>query len=95
MSVKLLSSEEIKNVVESNKGWKNENQSFTKTFSFTDFNEAVNFVNRVAIVAEELDHHPDIFISYSKVKLTVSTHSKGGLTHLDSELVKEVEAIRK
>ena len=50
------------------------------------------FVNHVADLAEKMDHHPDILIQYKKVTLTLSTHSAGGLTALDFELAKKIDA---
>ena len=58
--------------------WKETQQEITKTFNFKDFVEAVDFVNKVRDVAEEFQHHPDIFIhSYNKVKVSLTTHSEG------------------
>ena len=54
-----------------------------RTFSFGDFPAAMDFVNRVADLAEELQHHPDIMIRYNKVTLTLETHDAGGLTEGD------------
>jgi 4a-hydroxytetrahydrobiopterin dehydratase len=54
-----------------------------RTFSFPDFPAAMDFVNRVADLAEELQHHPDIMIRYSKVTLSLETHDAGGLTDGD------------
>jgi 4a-hydroxytetrahydrobiopterin dehydratase len=50
------------------------------------------FVNHVAGLAEAMDHHPDILIQYRKVKLTLSTHSAGGLTELDFALAQKIDA---
>jgi len=55
-------------------------------FEFDDFTDAIDFVNSVAEVAEEEEHHPDIDIRFNKVRLVLSTHSKGGLTDLDFAL---------
>ncbi len=51
-----------------------------REFRFKDFRQAMEFVNSVAAIANEQDHHPDIFISYNKVQLTLSTHKIGGLS---------------
>lgn len=61
--------------------------SITREFSFADFAAAVAFVNRVAEAAEEQNHHPDILIhGWNKVRLTLSTHSEGGVTDADFQL---------
>ena len=57
-----------------------------RTFELPSFPEAIAFVGRVAEVAEEANHHPDITISYRKVTLRWTTHSAGGITDLDYEL---------
>lgn len=64
-----------------------------RTFRFNDFDEAMRFVNRVASLAEERQHHPDILIRYNKVTLTLSTHDAGGLTGKDFALAREVSAL--
>jgi 4a-hydroxytetrahydrobiopterin dehydratase len=57
-----------------------------RTFELPSFRDAIAFVGRVAELAEEANHHPDIAISYKKVTLRWTTHSAGGLTDLDYEL---------
>lgn len=55
-------------------------RAIEREFKFKDFREAMEFVNQVAAIANEQDHHPDLFISYNKVQVTLSTHSIGGLS---------------
>ena len=62
--------------------WELEKKHIERTFEFDDFTDAIDFVNAVAEVAEEEEHHPDIDIRFNKVRLVLSTHSKGGLTDL-------------
>lgn len=64
-----------------------------KEFKFADFDEAMDFVNRVAQVAKEQDHHPDIEISYNKVHLKLSTHSIGGLSRNDFRLAARISRL--
>lgn len=64
--------------------------SIERVFEFDDFSAAIDFVNGIAELAEEHDHHPDIDIRYSKVRIILSTHSKGGLTELDFELAERI-----
>jgi 4a-hydroxytetrahydrobiopterin dehydratase len=66
--------------------WKLDGASITRTFVFVDFNEAMGFVNRVALAAEVADHHPDIDIRWNKVTLVLSTHDEGALTAKDTDL---------
>ena len=60
--------------------WSLGERAIEREFRFKDFRQAMDFVNRVARVANEQDHHPDMFISYNKVRLTLSTHKIGGLS---------------
>ncbi len=60
--------------------WSIEEHTIGREFQFKDFRQAMDFVNRVAGVANEQDHHPDIYIYYNKVRLTLSTHKIGGLS---------------
>jgi 4a-hydroxytetrahydrobiopterin dehydratase len=67
-------------------GWSIVDEALEREFRFADFRAAMDFVNRVAEVAEEENHHPDIAISYNHVTLRWSTHSAGGITDRDREL---------
>lgn len=64
-----------------------------REFHFKDFHEAMEFVNRVALLANEQDHHPDIFISYNKVQLTLSTHKIGGLSMNDFIVAAKIDQV--
>ena len=64
--------------------------AITATYELTDFVAALDFVNRVGHEAELMNHHPDIDIRWNKVTLVLSTHSEGGLTHLDIELAHRI-----
>lgn len=62
-----------------------------RVFEFKDFNEAWGFMNRVALVAEQMDHHPEWFNVYNKVDVTLSTHDAGGLTSLDVTMATKMD----
>jgi 4a-hydroxytetrahydrobiopterin dehydratase len=66
--------------------WIDSQGALERTFELPSFPEAIAFVSRVAALAEEANHHPDITISYKKVTLRWTTHSAGGITDLDYEL---------
>jgi 4a-hydroxytetrahydrobiopterin dehydratase len=66
--------------------WIDSQGALERTFEFPSFPDAIAFVGRVAALAEETNHHPDITISYRKVTLRWTTHSAGGITDRDSEL---------
>mgnify|MGYP000394160398 FL=1 len=87
----LLSENEIKEGLSSLEGWGHEGNQIVKQFKFKNFVESMGFVTKVAILAERVDHHPDILIEYSKVTITLSTHSEGGLTEKDFNLATEIQ----
>ncbi|RFU47408.1 4a-hydroxytetrahydrobiopterin dehydratase [Paraburkholderia sp. DHOC27] len=62
---------------------------------FADFNEAFGFMTRVAIKAQEMDHHPEWFNVYSKVEITLSTHEAGGITERDIALARFIDEAAK
>ncbi len=70
-----------------------ENKKISKTFTFTDFCDAMVFVNNVAGLAEAEGHHPDIFISWNRVVLTLATHAIGGLSENDFILAAKVDQL--
>ena len=65
--------------------WSQSGEALQRTFRFEDFREAMEFVDKVADLAERMQHHPDIMIRYNKVTLTISTHEAGGVTSKDFE----------
>ncbi|MEX0999117.1 MAG: 4a-hydroxytetrahydrobiopterin dehydratase [Thermodesulfobacteriota bacterium] len=87
----LLSENEINEGLFGLEGWGQEGNQIVKQFKFKNFVESMGFVTKVAILAERVDHHPDILIEYSKVTITLSTHSEGGLTEKDFNLASEIQ----
>lgn len=74
--------------------WEIENRKLCKEFHFKNFKEALNFVNHVAKIAEEMNHHPDILIhSYKKVFISLITHSKNQVTDLDYQQATKIDLI--
>ena len=72
--------------------WIKEKNHLTKEFSFNNFKEAINFVNKVALLAEENNHHPDILLyNYKNVRITLSTHSEGKVTDKDYNLADQID----
>ena len=72
--------------------WRRSGKSIVLVKKFGTFLEAIAFVNHVAKLADPVDHHPDILIQYTRVTLTLSTHSAGGLTELDFSLAQKIGA---
>ncbi|HWB07108.1 MAG TPA: 4a-hydroxytetrahydrobiopterin dehydratase [Verrucomicrobiales bacterium] len=79
----LLEPEEIKTKLKKIPEWDLDGKRLVRTMEFDGFEEAVDFVNEVAEIAEKHGHHPDIDIRYNKVILSLTTHSAGGLTEDD------------
>ena len=86
-----LTQVQIKSALRKVPEWKKRRSEITRTYQFKDFVAAVKFVNRVAKLAEEAWHHPDIDIRWNKVTLVLSTHSEGGLTGKDFNLAKQID----
>lgn len=89
----LLSDSEVSQQLEGLPSWRRTDEAepaITATYELTDFVAALDFVNRVGHEAELMNHHPDIDIRWNKVTLVLSTHSEGGLTHLDIELAHRI-----
>jgi 4a-hydroxytetrahydrobiopterin dehydratase len=88
-----LTSDQVKAALPGAKDWALQGTEIRRTFQFKDFNGAMEFVNKVARVAEEANHHPDIDIRWNKVTLVLSTHSEGGLTQMDFELAGKINTL--
>jgi len=74
--------------------WRQEGETLVRDDKFKDFAEAMAFVNRVADLAEEANHHPDILVhGWNNVRLTLTTHSAGGLTENDHEMARRIDAL--
>jgi 4a-hydroxytetrahydrobiopterin dehydratase len=87
-----LSDLEIQRALGGLAGWSRRADSLVKTFTFTRFSDGISFVGRVAKVADEMDHHPDIDIRYTKVTMSLSTHDAGGITQSDLGLAQKIES---
>lgn len=77
----------------SNNGWINIGNMIEKEFVFKDFVEAIGFIVKAGLLAEKADHHPELWNSYNKVKVQLTTHSSGGLTEKDFDLALKIEQI--
>jgi 4a-hydroxytetrahydrobiopterin dehydratase len=90
--VPLLDDKEIRRRLDALNGWTREGEVIRKTYTLDSFAEAIAFVNRIAHLAEQADHHPDIDIRFDRVACALSTHSEGGLTHKDFDLARQLDA---
>ena len=89
----LLSETEIAARLKEIPQWSREGKAITRTWKFKDFSAALRFINKVGELAEAMNHHPDIYNSWATVRLTLTTHDKGGLTNLDIELAKKIDRL--
>lgn len=74
-------------------GWKFENSGIEKKFVFKDFKESLQFINKIGVLAEEQNHHPELFNVYNKVNIRLSTHDANGVTDKDFYLAKAIDLI--
>ncbi len=91
----VLSQDTIQSKLNTIPEWRQEEKSIIRDVELKNFRGAIEFVNQVGEVAEEMDHHPDILIhGWNKVRITVTTHSEGGLTDNDFKLASQVEQLQ-
>ena len=88
-----LSEPEIQAQMMTVKGWDRVGDMLVRTWQFPSARRALEFVNRVSALAEQLDHHGDIVLSYRSVRVELSTHADGGLTVRDFELASQLGAL--
>lgn len=88
---KRLSEPELAKALERLEGWERDAETIRKLYTFKTFADGIRFVDRVALAADAMDHHPDIDIRYTTVVITLSTHSAGGLTAQDVELAGRID----
>lgn len=86
-----LNEESIRGWLEGRKGWKRKDEALVKTFDFPSFRDSIVFVNRLATLADEHMHHPDIDIRYDRVRVTLSTHDAGGITEKDTQMAEKID----
>jgi len=87
----LLSDDEVSTALEGG-AWRREGDAIVRDWRFADFAAAIAFVERVAELAEDANHHPDILVhGWNKVRLTLSTHSEGGITSADLALAERLD----
>lgn len=89
-----LSDAEVEKLISNLSGWYiSDDKSLTKEFILGTFKESIEFVKKVAVLANKEDHHPDIHIYFNKVVISLSTHSVGGLSSKDFNLATQIESI--
>jgi 4a-hydroxytetrahydrobiopterin dehydratase len=89
-----LAPDRVAQLLEEVSGWSTErNHHLTRTFAFPDFATALDFVNRIGAVAEQQAHHPDIYLTWGKVRVDIWTHKIDGLTESDFILAAKIDKL--
>ena len=89
----VLNDDEIGERLGGLEGWERDGDAIRRKFKFADFQGSVDFINRIAPVAEEMNHHPDLAVSWDTVTVSLSTHSEGGVTESDFELAGRIDSL--
>lgn len=89
----VLSQAEIQQVLKQLPGWAQNGNRIERKFHFDNFVKAMEFVNHIAEAAEAVNHHPDIFISYNNVTLSLLSHDSGGVTQRDVKMAGRINEI--
>jgi len=89
----LLSKTEIKKKIETLEGWNYTNNSIYKEYTFDSYMDGIQYVNQLAVKAEENNHHPDIFVGWCEINLAFTSHDHGGVTQLCLRMAQEADKI--
>jgi 4a-hydroxytetrahydrobiopterin dehydratase len=89
----LLTEVELRENLSRLNDWKIDGKLLKRRFEFENFTAALSFVNKVALIAEAMDHHPDIYFGWGYAEITLTTHDRGGITDLDFLIASEINGI--
>lgn len=93
LEYRLLTDEELGSGLKELHGWQVVEGQLTRTFEFKAYQEGLVFATAVGLIADRLDHHPDLHIGYKKVEVRVNTHSVNGLSPYDLELARRIDEL--
>ena len=93
MKYKKLSGKELEDVVRGMNGWELKEGKLQKSFRFSDFIEAFGFMTRIALEAEKINHHPEWFNVYNRLKIDLVTHDVNGISNYDFKLATKINAL--
>lgn len=91
--MKKLNSNQINEALKTLSGWSYSNNMIHKDYSFDTYMNGIDFINRLALKAEEENHHPDLTVGWCKVGITFTTHDSGGVTEKDITMAKAVDLL--
>lgn len=83
----------LKEEIDKNNTWKEVNGKLINNYKFSNYDDTVNFVNKVEKIAKKQNHHPEITFGFDKVKLTITDHEKGGISDKCHKFTKEVDKL--
>lgn len=92
LEYKKLTDDQIQEGLESLQGWSYDSGQLSKTYEFDEYLQGPSFASKVGTIAEELDHHPDILITWCKVRISVNTHAVDGISPYDFELARRIDS---
>ena len=92
-----LSHEQVRQQLGSLEGWEllSSPAAISKTYRFVNFYETMAFVNALALIAHQQDHHPDLEVGYNRCKVCLNTHDVGGISETDIDCARRIEALLK
>jgi 4a-hydroxytetrahydrobiopterin dehydratase len=93
MERELLTADEIEEALREADGWTVSDAKLQRRYEFENFDQSLTFVNAIAAIANELDHHPDITFGWGYAEVATTTHDRGGITDFDLELARRIDAI--
>ncbi len=93
MDRKRLIAEEIRKGLTDLNDWREEKGAIKKQFKFSNFADSLEFVNKVGIIAEAADHHPDITFGWGYAEIALTTHDRGGVTDVDFAVAKQIDSL--
>jgi 4a-hydroxytetrahydrobiopterin dehydratase len=88
-----LTDDEVRSALEQLPEWRRDGDEIVREYELPTFPEAIGFVVKIADLAEAANHHPDLDIRYTKVRVALTSHDTGGLTTRDVELAKKIDAV--
>ncbi|MFN3732690.1 4a-hydroxytetrahydrobiopterin dehydratase [Comamonas testosteroni] len=90
-----LSTEQVQEQLAALEGWELSagHAAISKTFRFVNFYETMAFVNALALIAHQQDHHPDLEVGYNRCKVSLNTHDVGGISETDIDCARRIEAL--
>lgn len=90
---RILPREDIPGLLQTIPTWEYTEPCIERSIKFASYTDGVDFLNRVASLAEERNHHPEITLSWRKLTIQLTTHSEGGVTDLDLEMAREINGL--